>query len=42
MHRAVTAVLDEHLGDTWRAAADHASEPLDEVTACSVALGLSA
>jgi predicted ATPase/DNA-binding winged helix-turn-helix (wHTH) protein len=42
MRSAVVAVLDEHLGASWRAAADHSREPLDEATACSLALGLSA
>ena len=42
MHSAVAAVLNEHLGETWRAGTDRSREPLDEVTACSLALGLSA
>jgi tetratricopeptide (TPR) repeat protein len=42
MHSAVAAVLNEHLGEAWRTGTDRSREPLDEVTACSLALGLSA
>jgi predicted ATPase/DNA-binding winged helix-turn-helix (wHTH) protein len=41
MRSAVTVVLDEQLGVSWRTAAAHSRDPLDEATACSMALSRS-
>jgi hypothetical protein len=35
----VTGILDERLGPVWRTAATDVREQLDEVAACSLALG---
>ena len=40
LQRAVAALLEEHVGDAWRAAAE--VRPLDEAAACAVALGYQA
>jgi len=42
MRTAVTAILDECLEPTWRTSATDAREQMDEVAACSLALGLRA
>ncbi|MGH8136004.1 MAG: hypothetical protein ACRER4_06625, partial [Steroidobacteraceae bacterium] len=42
MRSTVVSVLDEHLGLAWHASTGDPPGQLDEVTACSVALGLSA
>ncbi|MGB5132814.1 MAG: winged helix-turn-helix domain-containing protein [Steroidobacteraceae bacterium] len=41
MRTSVETVLERNLGPVWRAAAGNSAEPLDEVAACSLALGLN-
>ena len=41
MRTAASAALDEQLGSAWRTAVTDPRERLDEVTACSLALGLT-
>jgi predicted ATPase/DNA-binding winged helix-turn-helix (wHTH) protein len=40
LRAAAVAVLDEHFGPTWCVSAGSGHEPLDEATACGLALGL--
>jgi hypothetical protein len=42
MQSAVVGILDECLGRHWRAQAGESRDPLDEVAACSLALGMRA
>jgi hypothetical protein len=42
MRTMVTKILDQNLGAAWRISATDAREHLDEVEACSLALGLRA
>jgi hypothetical protein len=42
MRTSVEAVLEKNLGSAWRSAEAQSPEPLDEVAACSLALGLKA
>lgn len=41
MRNDAVKALDEHLGPNWGARASHAAGPLNELAACSLALGLS-
>jgi tetratricopeptide (TPR) repeat protein len=42
MRSAVAAVLDQHLGSSWRTTVEDSREPMDEELACSLALGIHA
>jgi hypothetical protein len=40
MQNAVIAILDQQSGPAWRQTAADRHEPLDEASACALALGL--